>query len=148
MFLEKPLEASDTLSLTVGFEAGRLTVAASCLVNSLDEKDISGPTLQAVHCVVVLLDVRYDHPAVCRVVQTWQSHRHTHTDRHTKHYYHGSVDAFREYAETVSLGENPFFIEKAKNIFPKIQLEQSVIFLLEISSESSHAKRLGDQMGS
>ena len=72
-----------SLSLTVGFEAGRLAVAASCLVDSLDKEDITGATLQAVHRVVVLLDVRYDHPAVCRVVQTWQIHRHTHTQRHT-----------------------------------------------------------------
>ncbi len=70
-------------SLTVGFEAGRLTVAASCLVDSLDKEDITGATLQAVHRVVVLLDVRYDHPAVCRVVQTWQIHRNTHTHTHT-----------------------------------------------------------------
>ena len=54
-----------SLSLTVGFEAGRLAVAASCLVDSLDKEDITGATLQAVHRVVVLLDVRYDHPAVC-----------------------------------------------------------------------------------
>lgn len=70
-------------SLTVGFEAGWLTVATSCLVDSLDEEDITGATLQAVHRVVVLLDVRYDHPAVCRVVQAWQSHRDTH--KYTQH---------------------------------------------------------------
>lgn len=55
-------------SLTVRFEAGGLTVAASCLVDSLDKEDVAGATLQAMHCVVVLLDVGYDHPAVCRVV--------------------------------------------------------------------------------
>lgn len=59
------------LPLTVCFEAGWFTVAASCLVNSLDKEDVTGATLQAVHRVVVLLDVRYNHPAVCRVVQTW-----------------------------------------------------------------------------
>ena len=77
-----------SLSLTVGFEAGRLAVAASCLVDSLDKEDITGATLQAVHRVVVLLDVRYDHPAVCRVVQTWQIHRHTHTHKDTHTHKH------------------------------------------------------------
>lgn len=67
-----------TASLTVGFEAGWLTVAASCLVDSLDKEDITGATLQAVHRVVVLLDVWHDHPTVCGVVQTWQRHRNTH----------------------------------------------------------------------
>lgn len=69
------------LPLTVGFEASWLTVAASCLVDGLDKEDVTGAALQAVHCVVVLLDVGDDHPAVCRVVQTWQGHRNTHTHR-------------------------------------------------------------------
>lgn len=56
---------SHVLRLTVGFEAGWLTVAASRLVDSLDEEDITSATLQAMHRVVVLLDVRYNHPAVC-----------------------------------------------------------------------------------
>lgn len=59
-----------SLSLTVGFEAGRLAVAASCLVDSLDKEDITGATLQAVHRVVVLLDVGNNHPALQRVTQT------------------------------------------------------------------------------
>lgn len=59
-------------SLTVGFEAGRLTVAAPCLVDRLDKEDVTGAALQAVNRVVVLLNVRDDHPAVRRVVQTWQ----------------------------------------------------------------------------
>ena len=57
-------------SLTVGFEACRLTVATSCLVDGLHKEDVPGAALQAVHRVVVLLDVWYDHPAVGRVVQT------------------------------------------------------------------------------
>lgn len=62
--------------LTVGFEAGRLTVAAPCLVDSFDKEDVTGAALQAVNRVVVLLDVWDDHPAVRRVVQTWQkTHR-------------------------------------------------------------------------
>lgn len=70
-------------SLTVGFEARWLTVATSRLVDSLDEENVTGATLQAVHRVVVLLDVRHDHPAVCGVVQTWRSHRNTH--KYTRH---------------------------------------------------------------
>lgn len=72
----KSADVSRVRSLTVGFEACRLTVTASRLVDGLDEKDIASATLQAVHRVVVLLDVWYNHPAVCRVVQTWQRHTH------------------------------------------------------------------------
>lgn len=62
-------------SLTVGFEAGWLTVAASCLVDSLDKEDITGATLQAVHRVVVLLDVGNNHPALQRVAQTCEGEK-------------------------------------------------------------------------
>lgn len=65
-------------SLTVGFEAGRLTVAAPCLVDRLDEEDVTGAALQAVNRVVVLLNVWDDHPAVCRVVQTWRDTHRNH----------------------------------------------------------------------
>lgn len=67
-------------SLTVGFEAGGFTVAAPCLVDGLDKEDVTGAALQAVHCVVVLFDVGYNHPAVCRVVQTCRSHTDTQGD--------------------------------------------------------------------
>lgn len=56
--------------LTVGFQTCWLAVAAPRLVDGLDEEDVAGAALQAVHRVVVLLDVGNDHPAVCRVVQT------------------------------------------------------------------------------
>lgn len=65
-------------SLTVGFEAGRLTVAAPCLVNRLDKEDVTGAALQAVNRVVVLLNVWDDHPAVRRVIQTWQNTHRKH----------------------------------------------------------------------
>lgn len=50
--------------LTVGFQRPWFTAPASCLVNGLDNKDIFGAALQTVHRVVVLLDVRNNHPAV------------------------------------------------------------------------------------
>lgn len=65
-------------SLTVGFEAGRLTVAAPCLVDRLDKEDVTGAALQAVNCVVVLLNVGDNHPAIRRVVQTWQDTQRKH----------------------------------------------------------------------
>lgn len=52
------------LVLTVGLQSPRLTASASCLVNGLDNKDILGAALQAVHRVVVLLDVGNNHPAL------------------------------------------------------------------------------------
>lgn len=57
---------------TVGLQCPWLTASASCLVNSLDNKNILGATLQAVHCVVVLLDVGNNHPALQRVAQAWE----------------------------------------------------------------------------
>lgn len=50
--------------LTVGFETCRLAVAAARLVDCLDEEDVAGSALEAVHSVVILLDVRHDHPTV------------------------------------------------------------------------------------
>lgn len=58
--------------LTVGLQSCRFTASASRLVNGLDNKDVLGAALQAVHGVVVLLDVGNNHPAVQRVTQTWQ----------------------------------------------------------------------------
>ena len=58
--------------LTVGLEAGRLAVAAARLVDGLDEEDVARAALQAVHRVVVLLDVGHDHPAVQGVAQAWR----------------------------------------------------------------------------
>lgn len=56
--------------LTIGFESSRFAVSAACLVDSLDEKDVTGAALQAVDCVVILLDIGHDHPAIYRVIQT------------------------------------------------------------------------------
>lgn len=52
-------------ALTVGFECPWLTAAGTCLVDGFDDEDVLGATLQAVDGVVVLLDVRHNHPAVC-----------------------------------------------------------------------------------
>lgn len=57
------------LGLTVGFEGPRLAAPAPCLVDGLDDEDVLGAALQAVHCVVVLLDVGDNHPALQRVTQ-------------------------------------------------------------------------------
>lgn len=65
-----PSETFSNLVLTVGLQCPWLTASASCLVNSLDNKNILGATLQAVHCVVVLLDVGNNHPALQGVAQT------------------------------------------------------------------------------
>lgn len=51
-------------SLTVGLQSPRLAAPAPRLVDGLDDKDVLGAALQAVHCVVVLLDVGNDHPAL------------------------------------------------------------------------------------
>lgn len=51
-------------SLTVGLQSPWFTAPAPCLVNGLDNKDILGAALQAVYCVVVLLDVGDNHPAL------------------------------------------------------------------------------------
>lgn len=61
--------------LTVGLQSCRFTASASCLVNGLDNKDVLGAALQAVHSVMVLLDVGNNHPAVQRVTQTWQGNK-------------------------------------------------------------------------
>lgn len=58
--------------LTVGLQSCRFAASASCLVNGLDNKDVLGAALQAMHGVMVLLDVGNNHPAVQRVTQTWQ----------------------------------------------------------------------------
>lgn len=55
--------------LTVGFEGSRFAAPAPCLVDCLDDKDVLGAALQAMHCVVVLLDVGDNHPALQRVTQ-------------------------------------------------------------------------------
>lgn len=55
---------------TVGLEAGGLAVPAARLVDGLHQEDVAGATLEPVHCVVVLLDVGDDHPAVHGVVET------------------------------------------------------------------------------
>lgn len=55
--------------LTVGLEGSRLAAPAPCLVDCLDDKDVLGAALQAMHCVVVLLDVGDNHPALQRVTQ-------------------------------------------------------------------------------
>ena len=56
--------------LTVGLQLSGLAATAARLVDGLHREDILGATLQAVHGVVVLLDVGHDHPAVRRVTQT------------------------------------------------------------------------------
>lgn len=57
------------LGLTVGFEGPWLAAPAPCLVDGLDNEDVLGAALQAMHCVVVLLDVGDNHPALQRVTQ-------------------------------------------------------------------------------
>lgn len=58
--------------LTVSLEPCRLTIAAASLIDCLDEEDISRAALQPMHCIMVLLDVGDDHPAVHRIVETWK----------------------------------------------------------------------------
>lgn len=60
------------LCLTVGLQRPRFAASTPRLVNGLDDKDVLGAALQAVHGVVVLLDVGDDHPALQRVAQTWE----------------------------------------------------------------------------
>lgn len=52
------------LLLTVCLEFPGLAASAACLVNGLDNEDVLSATLQAMHCVVVLFDIRNNHPAV------------------------------------------------------------------------------------
>lgn len=59
-----------SVSHTVGLEFPRLAAAVPRLVDGLDNEDVLGATLEAVHGVVVLLDVGHNHPAVGRVAQT------------------------------------------------------------------------------
>lgn len=61
---------------TVGFEFCWLAAAVSRLVYGFHNEDVLGSALEAVHSVVVLLDVWYNHPAVGRVTQTWSAGRH------------------------------------------------------------------------
>ena len=58
--------------LTVGLQSPWFTASASRLVNGLDNKDVLGAALQAVHRVVVLLDVGNNHPALQGVAETWE----------------------------------------------------------------------------
>ena len=58
--------------LTVGLERPRLTAAAARLVDGPHHEHVLGAALQAVHRVVVLLDVGHDHPAVQGVAQAWR----------------------------------------------------------------------------
>ena len=60
---------------TISFQLDWLAAAASRLVDCFDEKTILGATLEAVHSVVVLLDVRHYHPAICRVTQACGNQR-------------------------------------------------------------------------
>ena len=55
---------------TVRLQLPRLTAAAACLVDGLDNEDVLGAALQPMDRVVVLLDVGHDHPAIGRVAQT------------------------------------------------------------------------------
>lgn len=50
--------------LTVCFQLSRFTIAAASLINGLNNKDVLGATLQAMHCVMVLFDIWNNHPAV------------------------------------------------------------------------------------
>lgn len=70
------------IGLTIGFEASRFTVSAACLVDSLDEKNVTGAALQAVDCVVILLDIGHDHPAIYRVIQTCKVRETKHNINH------------------------------------------------------------------
>lgn len=60
---------------TVSFESRRFAAAVSRLVYGLHDEDVLGSALKAVHGVVVLLDIWYNHPAVSRVAQTWSADR-------------------------------------------------------------------------
>lgn len=68
--------------LTVGFESSRFAVSAACLVDSLDEKDVTSAALQAVDCVVILLDIGHNHPAIYRVIQTCKVRETEHNITH------------------------------------------------------------------
>lgn len=56
---------------TVGLEFPWFAAAVPRLVNGLDDEDVLGATLEAVHGVMVLLDIGHNHPTVGRVAQTW-----------------------------------------------------------------------------
>lgn len=59
-----------SVSHTVGLEFPRLAAAVPRLVDGLDNEDVLGAALEAVHGVVVLLNVGHNHPAVGGVAQT------------------------------------------------------------------------------
>lgn len=54
----------DLVLLTVCLELARLAAPASSLINGLNNEDVLCATLQPMHCVVVLFDIRNNHPAV------------------------------------------------------------------------------------
>lgn len=63
------------MALTVCLQLPRLTAAVACLVDGLDHEDVLGATLQAMHCVVVLLNIGHNHPTVSRVTQTCKANQ-------------------------------------------------------------------------
>ena len=56
--------SAEFMAHTVRLQLPRLTAAAACLVDGLDNENVLGPTLQPMDRVVVLLDVGHDHPAI------------------------------------------------------------------------------------
>ena len=58
--------------LTVGLQRPWLAAAAARLVDGSHHEHVLGAALQAVHRVVVLLDVGHDHPAVQGGAQAWR----------------------------------------------------------------------------
>lgn len=69
---EYSCKGQQSFQLTVGLQSPWFTAPASRLINGLDNEDIFGAALEAVHGVVVLLDVRNNHPAIQRITQTWE----------------------------------------------------------------------------
>lgn len=56
--------SAELMALTICLQLPRLTAAAARLVDGLDNEDVFGAALQTMDCVVVLLDVGHDHPAI------------------------------------------------------------------------------------
>ena len=67
--------SAELMWLTVCLQLPRLTAAAACLVDGLDDEDVLGATLQTVYSVVVLLDVGHNHPAIRRVTETCKANQ-------------------------------------------------------------------------
>ena len=76
---QNKLKQNNSEETIVSPQLAWLAGAATRLVDGLHKEHVASSALQAVHRVVVLLDIGHNHPAVQRVTQVYK-HTHTHTD--------------------------------------------------------------------